>query len=227
MAVPAGAIVNTAVSLISATENPSVSNVVGLTTDAVAIFNNSEANITAQAAAPLVSSLANTLIGGSPFNALNVSNQAVRLAQGFLDPETASIVGSVSSGLNQIFGAGGILNPIGISGSSGNKPIGLRTETMATQPMKSAYSPGQDVAFSFVRAGSALEAATAGPLDEGGASPFNADGNPASAAFGGTGKRYADGSILGSPTPPSSALEKDFLSQGSAESTSFNTDFKL
>ena len=213
MAVPAGAIVNTAVSLISATENPSVSNVVGLTTDAITIFNNSEANITAQAAAPLVSSLANTLIGGSPFNALNVSNQAVRLAQGFLDPETASIVGSVSSGLNQIFGAGGILNPIGISGLSGNKPIGLRTETMATQPMRSAYSPGQDVAFSFVRAGSALEAATAGggPFDPGGTSDFP----------------VLDSSVLGTPTPPSSALEKDFFSQGSAESTSFNTDFKL
>ena len=213
MAVPAGAIVNTAVSLVSATENPSVSNVVGLTTDAVAIFNNSEANITAQTAAPLVSSLANTLIGGSPFNALNVSNQAVRLAQGFLDPETANIVGSVSSGLNQIFGAGGLLNPLGISGSSGNKPIGLRTETMTAQPMKSAYGPGQDVAFSFVRAGSALEAATSGGglFDPGETSNFP----------------ILNESILGTPTPPSSTLEKGFFSQGSAESTSFNTDFKL
>lgn len=211
MAIPAGAIVNTAVSLVDAGKNPSVSNVVGLTTNAVSLFNNPEANKTAQAASPLVSSLANTLVGGTPFNALNVSNQAVKLAQGFLDPATADIVGSVSSGLNQLFGTSGILNPIGISGGGGNKPIGLRTDTMASQPMKSAYSPGQDVVFSFVRAGSALEAATEGLFDPGGTSNFP----------------VLDSSILGTPTPPSSVLEQNFFSQGSAESMSFNTDFKL
>ena len=210
MTVPIGAIVNTAVSLVDATVNPSISNVVGLTTDAVAIFNNPEANKTAQAASPLVSSLANTLIGGSPFNALNVSNQAVKLAQGFLDPETADIVGSVSGGLNQLFGSGGALSPINIGGQKGNKPIGLRTDTMATQPMQSAYSPGQDVAFSFVRAGSALEAATTGPFDSGGTSDFP----------------ILDSSILGTPTPPSADLTKNFTPQGSTGSE-FNTDFKL
>ena len=213
MAVPSGAIVNTAVSLVDTVSSPSVSNVVGLTTDSVALFSNSEANQTAQTAAPLVSSLANTLVGGSPFNALNVSNQAVRLAQGFLDPETSDIVGSVSGGLNQLFGGG--LNVIGVGGLSGNKPIGLRTETMTAQPMNSAYSPGQDVVFSFVRAGSALEAATDGSsgglFDPGATSDFP----------------ILDSSILGTPTPPSSVIEKGFFSQGSPEATSFNTDFKL
>lgn len=157
MAVPSGAIVNTVISLAKTTSEPSVSNVVGAASSAIEIFGNPEANTLAKSASPLVSSLANTLVGGSPFNALNATNQAVKLAQGFLDPQTANIVGSVSSGLNQLFGLGGVFNPFGIGGAGGNKPSALRTDTMTAQPMKAAYGEGQDVAFSFVRAGSALE----------------------------------------------------------------------
>jgi len=210
MAVPSGAIVNTVISLAKTTSEPSISNVVGAASSTVEIFNNPQANTLAGKATPLVSSLANTLVGGSPFNALNSTNQAVKLAQGFLDPQTASTVGSVSSGLNQLFGLGGVFNPSGVGGAGGNKPAALRTDAMTAQPMKAAWGEGQDVAFSFVRAGSALESEIsedAGGLDFGSSIAANQSvgGVTGGVAFDSVSnvdlnKSYSGGSIESVPT---------------------------
>ena len=157
MAVPVGAISNTALSLVGAIQKPTASNVVGAITNSVSIANNPGANKLAQGAAPLLTSAVTALGGGAPFDTINGINQAVKLASGFMDPKTAAIAGSVSSGINALFGANGLFNPMSPRGPGGNKPIALHTETMAAQPMKSAYSEGQDVVFSFVRMGSTLE----------------------------------------------------------------------
>jgi len=167
MAQPNGAIINSAVSLIKTVRDPSVSNVVAAATDVVAIGNNPTANNAVTNAGPLITSTFTALTQGQPLNPLNTVNQAVKLATGFMDPKTAGLVGSVSGGLNQLFGVGGALSPasslLGLGVGGGNKPVALHTETLPSQNMKSAYSEGKDVVFSFVRANSAMESALSEP----------------------------------------------------------------
>ena len=194
MAVPIGAISNTSISLVGAIKNPTASNVVGAITDAVSIANNPGANKLAQGAEPLLTSVANTIGGGAPFNPINGINQAVRLATGSMDPRTAAIAGSVSSGINALFGANGVFNPMSPTGPPGNKPIALRTETMAAQNMASAYSEGQDVVFSFVRAGSTLQKEVDDGID------FESPDVRTSRVLGSLSKKYGgvDGSVASS-----------------------------
>jgi hypothetical protein len=192
MAIPSGAISNTVVSLAKAGVQPTASNVVGVVTDAVTVANNPRANQVVQGAAPLVTSAIRTLGSGAPFDPINGINQAVRLATGFMDPKTAAIAQSVSSGINALFGANGVFNPMRASGPPGNKPIALHTETLAAQDMSSAYGEGRDVVFSFVRANAALEGAISGSSDPVANLLANTDG---------------EGNYLGTPPAPGSSLD--------------------
>lgn len=148
MTVPTGAITNTAVSLVKAVNNPSLSNVLAVSTTASLATGNPNTTRIVTNSAGLVNSAANLLQNGSARNAQNTLNSAVKLAQGFLDPKTAGVVGSIAGGLNQIFG---ILGGPGGGGGGGNKPIALHTESLPKQDMKSAYAEQRDVVFSFVR----------------------------------------------------------------------------
>lgn len=160
MTIPVGAISNTAVSLVNAVSSPSLSNIVAVAPQAAQIAaGNANLNAAVTNGANLTRAAATLLQSGSPFAVGNTINSAVRLAQGFLDPNTASTVGQVSGGLNQIFGVGGVLSPFGVGVGRGNKPVGLHTDSLTSQDMTAAFSEGNDVVFSFVRldSGSASE----------------------------------------------------------------------
>lgn len=155
MSTPYGALANTAVSLAKASKNPTLTNIVAIAPVATQIAaGNVSLNASVTNGANLVGSAGRLLKNGSAFETVNAVNSAVRFAQGFLDPNTKATVGAISGGLNQVFGLGGVLGGSLFGGAQGNKPVALHTDSLASQDMASAYSEGNDVVFSFVRADS-------------------------------------------------------------------------
>lgn len=202
MSIPYGAIVTSAVSLVQSIKNPSASNVVGATTQFTSLGNNQPVTNTANAGATLGATF--TSLGqGRPLDARNGVNQAVRLASGFMDPKTAAIASSVLSGANMLFGGGGGLSLLGFGG---NKPYALHTDSLPSQSMSGAYSEGNDVVFSFVRANAATEEAMWG-TDDGGL-------NKTADNLSGTGALASGGSGLnksiGSVSPASQSLTTSY-----------------
>ena len=174
MAIPFGAVSQSALSLTRAATSPSLSNVVGAatlvtTTGVSSAASNTlrgatqayQTNTTITRAAPLLTSALTSLGQGAPFNALNGFNQGVKLATGFLDPKTSGIVNSVAGVVGGLFGPVGPLRGLlGMGSAPGRKPVALHTDSMVQQKMESAYAESKDVIFTFVRVGSTLEEAT-------------------------------------------------------------------
>lgn len=156
MSTPYGALANTAVSLAKASKNPTLTNIVAIAPVAAQIADgNLSLNTNVTNGAALIGSAGRLLKNGSAFETVNTVNTAVRFAQGFLDPNTRATVGAITGGLNQLFGINGVFGPaLGIGAAKGNKPVALHTESMKAQKMSSAYSEGNEVIFSLVRADS-------------------------------------------------------------------------
>jgi hypothetical protein len=202
MSTPFGALANTAVSLAKASKNPTLTNIVAIAPVAAqTATGNTSLNTNVTNGAALVGSAGRLLKNGSAFETVNAVNTAVRFAQGFLDPKTKATVGAITGGLNQIFGLGGL--GFGLGG----KPVALHTESLASQSMASAYSEGNDVVFSFVRADSNSAAS--------GGSPFGDTGTDWNSGFS------VDKAGLSPSLSGSSALKSQFspLSVGSTPTT--------
>ena len=95
----------------------------------------------------------------------------------------------------------------GLGFGLGGKPVALHTESLASQSMASAYSEGNDVVFSFVRADSNSAAS--------GGSPFGDTGTDWNSGFS------VDKAGLSPSLSGSSALKSQFspLSVGSTPTT--------
>jgi hypothetical protein len=185
MSVPFGAITTSAVSLVSGVKNPTATNLVGAATQLASLGNNQKVTNSVNAGASLAASFV-ALGQGRPFDTLGGVNQAVRLASGFMDPKTAAITNSVLTGVNMLFGGGGVF------GAPGNKPYALHTDSLPSQDMGGAYGEGNDVVFSFVRADAAMEEAMSGSSDWTANLIANTDG---------------EGNYLGTPPAPGSSAD--------------------
>lgn len=164
MATPLGPIINTAVSLVNSVKNPSLSNVAAVSTTAVQITGNPTTTASVVNGSGLALNAITLLNSGTPLAGRNVVNSATRLAQGFLDPNTAGIVGQVSGGINQLFN---LFGGPAFGGFAGTKPVALHTDSLTKQNMGAAYSESKDVVFTFVRMDSLTADAEAGGLDFG------------------------------------------------------------